>query len=143
MGLYSIIHSSFNRLGVEFLGEFQTKDLESLMEEYWLSPSGELFFLNYSGCFEAFVNEFPKNFLDHIRYEPTGSHAKLEPCAYNGVLTMYTGRNDMWIEADLYFQDGIVSLILDKRHTPSKRERPAAGSVQPLSPSRAANSGLS
>lgn len=105
------------------------------MEEYWLSPKGELFFLNYSGCFQAFVNDFPKNFLDHIRYETTGSHAKMEPYKYNGLLTMYTGRHDNWIEADLCFQDGIVSLILEKRHTPSKRERLAAGSVQPLPPS--------
>lgn len=125
MGLYSTVYSSFDKLGVNGIGEFQTKDLESLMEEYWLSPKGELFFLNYSECFQAFVNDFPKNFLDHIRYEPTGSHAKMEPCTYNGQLTMYTGRNNEWFEADLYFQNGIVSLILDKRYTPFKRERSA------------------
>jgi hypothetical protein len=125
MGLYSTIYSSFDRLGHDSIGEFQTKDLESLMEEYWLSPMGELFFLNYSGCFEAFVNDYPKNFLDHIRYEATGNHAKMEPCSYNGVLTMYTGRNGDWVEFDLYFQNGIVSLVLDERNTPSKRERSA------------------
>lgn len=129
MGLYSTIYSSFDRLGPNSIGEFQTKNLESLMDEYWLSPKGELFFLNYADCYQITINDYPKNFLDHIRYESTGSHARMEPYNYNGMLTMYRSCNNQWIEADLYFQNGIVSLVLEQRNTPSNRERPVAGSV--------------
>lgn len=118
MGLYSIIYSSYEALGLDFLGDFQTKDLESLLDEYWLSPAGELFLIDYDNCFTASPQRFPKNFLDVIDWQSTGTHAKMKPISYTGSLTMYRTACEKWIEAELEFENGKVSLVLDQQITP-------------------------
>jgi len=118
MGLYSTIYSSYEKLGPDFIGEFQTKNLESLMDEYWLSPKGELFFIDYKDCFTVSQNKFPKNFLDTIERRPTGTNAKMTPVNYTGELTMYKSYRGEWIETELMFEDGKVSLILEQEIIP-------------------------
>ena len=48
MGMYDTIRSSYD-LGPGFQKELQTKDLECLMVDYWISPSGRLYEIDYSG----------------------------------------------------------------------------------------------
>lgn len=43
MGLFSVIYSGYRAGCDHSYGCFQTKDLTNLLDEYWLSPSGELF----------------------------------------------------------------------------------------------------
>lgn len=62
MGLYSTVYSSFDKLGVNGIGEFQTKDLESLMEEYWLSPKRRTVFLELFGLLSSFCKRFSQKF---------------------------------------------------------------------------------
>lgn len=118
MGLYSIIYSSYEALGPDFLGDFQTKDLESLLDEYWLSPAGELFFIDYKDCFTASPQRFPKNFLDVVDWQSTGVNARMKPVSYTGALTMYKTSNQEWIETELAFENGKVSLVLDQQIIP-------------------------
>jgi len=49
MGMFDTIRSSYD-LGPGFWNrDLQTKDLVCMLSEYWISPNGELFEIDYSG----------------------------------------------------------------------------------------------
>lgn len=121
MGLFSTIYNSYIPLGMDFIGDFQTKDLQCLMDEYWISPSGELFLISYSNCFRAIANEYPKNFLDVLSWESTGLNGCISPCDETGVVNIYTSCDGQWKEADLYLKKGRISLILNQKREPLSR----------------------
>ena len=51
MGLYSTVLNTCPLLGEEFLGALQTKELESLMDTYWLTTDGCLYLVDDSDTY--------------------------------------------------------------------------------------------
>lgn len=87
MGMFDTIRSSYD-LGPGFRKELQTKDLDCLMYEYWIDPSGRLYEVNYDGTYD-FVEvpeekrKFKWQLFDKIY---NGNHGKVSPFYYTGTI---------------------------------------------------------
>ena len=80
MGMYDTVRSSYD-LGPGFRKDLQTKDLECCMHEYWISPAGQLFEIDYSGTqdFEEIPEEERKSPWNLFKSVPNGTHGKVRP----------------------------------------------------------------
>jgi len=93
MGMFDTIFSSYSK----FRGEYQTKDLDCFMADYWLSPKGELYEIDYSGTSD-YVNipeeerTTPWNVFQLV---PNGNHGKIKPTDYYKYVRMYSGDDEI------------------------------------------------
>jgi hypothetical protein len=62
--------------------EFQTKDLENLMEEYVITPEGELLFIKHKREWVDDDNAFLKGYFKIV-------HTEIVPANYHGVVYLY------------------------------------------------------
>lgn len=114
MGMYSTIYNTSKALGPRFLGELQTKDLDSAMDEYWLSPNGELYRIDTTETHEPQINPGSKNWVDYLTWVPTGRHGSIRPCLVTRVLRMYGIREGQFAETSAYFRDGRLVEVLPR-----------------------------
>jgi hypothetical protein len=118
MGMFDTIRSSYD-LGPGFQKDLQTKDLSCTMAEYWISPSGQLYEIDYSGTSD-FVDvpeeerTAPWNTFESV---PNGNHGKIRPCYITDTLRVYPSLWDCkyspYPEIKIIFIDGIIDKIIE------------------------------
>jgi len=116
MGMFDTVRSSYD-LGPGYLNkELQTKDLDCCMAEYWISPVGQLFEIDYSGT-QDFV-ENPENdtpLWKGIKYTPNGNHGKVRPVFAFKVVELYPAKWDAhyakWPSCHVHFWDGMIKEV--------------------------------
>lgn len=107
MGMFDSLKSSYN-LGSWHQPEMrlQTKSLENLLNFYWISPNGELFFVDERPCFEI----VPDDSKFGLSWEPTGKNGMVTPVKHYGWVTVYPekwdGGYETWPETMILFKDG-------------------------------------
>jgi hypothetical protein len=101
MGLFSTIYSSYRLEPSLCDGFFQTKDLTNLLDEYWLSPDGELFRISFP---------YKLNLSGKI------ARGRVEPFDLDGSITVISLDNQANDRQQWTFSGGKLSevLILDR-----------------------------
>jgi hypothetical protein len=109
MGMYDNVRNSYKPLGKDFLGQNQTKDIGSTMSQYWISPGGNLYLIDYSDT--ADLVEVEDGFLN-FHWVPNGTHGKVTPCSITSYVVIYPeGWRGDWFSMPrcrIHFRDGIV-----------------------------------
>jgi hypothetical protein len=90
-------------------GEFQTKDLQSVLDTYWLSPNGELFYVNDGPTWDLVPATEGEGLFPCFRRVSTGQRGVVKPYRYSGVMTL-TGYPS--VEAVVYMKCGVVNTVL-------------------------------
>lgn len=110
MGLFSEVINSCETLGPEFIGTLQTKDLESVMDTYWLDPDGQLYLVNTDSTWTIAedLEEIQGTGLLGFKTVPTGKKGRLQPYRIYGKVRFTDGHK----EVVAWFQDGILDRVL-------------------------------
>ena len=118
MGMFDTVRSSYD-LGPGFSKDLQTKDLECCMCEYWISPAGELFEVDYSGTHD-FVDvpkeerTTPWNLFKTV---PNGRHGVVRPVSIFKVIEIYPAKWDAYYAPFprklILFDNGIIQSVKD------------------------------
>lgn len=83
MGMFDTLYSSYN-FGEEFTHiELQTKSLNCFLDNYWISPKGELFSFQYEKCYRMIKS---KTNSFGFEWEKTGKNGIVRPYYYTGVV---------------------------------------------------------
>jgi hypothetical protein len=86
-------------MGLPFLGVLQTKDLESLMDTYWLSFDGRLYKVTGEELFTP--SALAGTTLDD----------RLEPYPKSGPVRFVTRHKEQTIEVSTFFSNGVLSSV--------------------------------
>jgi len=120
MGMFDYFRSSYN-LGEKFTNVVcQTKDIEDgiggTMTDYWLDPSGQLWYPNYSGVstFETIEEDDPRYSEKHkflnFEWVPTGKHGKYVTSMITKYVEVYPanweGAWEDWPRLRIHFKYG-------------------------------------
>ena len=90
MGMFDTLYNNFVELGEDFAGPLQTKDLYNVMCTFWISPAGELFEYDDSGCWTYEQEETERfGFTFAWTKKPTGKHIRLKPVRLSDYITVY------------------------------------------------------
>ena len=113
MGMFDTLRSSYD-LGPGFYNKnLQTKGLECIMAEYWISPAGELFEIDYSGTQDWEPTSKNKWGFTKYKNTPNGNHGKVRPVIVNKTIEVYPEKWDAYYKGfpriNLTFIDGILS----------------------------------
>lgn len=94
MGYFDTIHCSYD-LGASFHNRsLQTKSLYKQMMEFWLSPSGELYELDFSGT-QSWVLQKEDIFpYERLSWEKNGSHGKVRITNLTKEIEVYPAKWD-------------------------------------------------
>ena len=118
MGMFDEIRNDYKPLGVEFQGDLQTKDLDNMMDWYYIDPSGQLYYVDYSGTQDFSVNEESKFPL--LNYAPNGSRGKVMACDFTGSVVVYPskweGNWEELPEACIIFVEGRIQDFYHGKH---------------------------
>lgn len=121
MGMFDYFRSSYD-LGDQFTDVVcQTKDIEDgiggTMSDYWLSPSGELYIIDYAHTAdfvelkEGDEGYSEKGFLN-FRWVPNGSHGKVSPYHLTKYIEVYPadwkGEWEDWPTCRIHFKYGKI-----------------------------------
>jgi len=83
MGMFDTIHCSYD-LGPGFHNKtLQTKDISSTMSEFWLSPNGELYLIDYSGTQDFVLGDQPPF------HKPNGCRGRVVATEFHGRIEVY------------------------------------------------------
>jgi hypothetical protein len=93
--MHSEVYNSCSKIGHEFVGLLQTKQLTSLLDLFWISPSGELFEIRV-----PWVNEGER-----------GSGV-VRPYRLTGGLRLSVIYCNQYKEAYVYFRYGVLTEVL-------------------------------
>jgi hypothetical protein len=118
MGMFDTIHCSYKPFGDIFQGDCQTNSLDCLMDDYWLSPAGELYKYDNSGAFDwEESSEKSESWIDMLgRFVPNGKHIKLVPQDYTGAINMVSDRSYL---KDSEQRSSIIFFLVSGRVDPS------------------------
>ena len=117
MGMFDTVRSSYD-LGPGWLNkELQTKDLDCCMNEYWISPEGQLFEIDYSHTYD-FVDipeEERVRPWNVFKTVPNGNHGKVRPVFAFKVVELYPAQWDAhyskWPSCHVHFWDGMIKEV--------------------------------
>lgn len=115
MGLFSTVINSCEELGPGFMGELQTKDLDCVMDHYWLSPAGTLFRIDDERAWTLQEDdESPLlPILGHgLKVVPTGLRGAVKPYRKSGVVRLVGGRQGEAVECLVHFKTGMLTGVL-------------------------------
>ena len=122
MGMFDYLRSSYD-LGEQFTNVIcQTKDIEDgiggTMTDYWLDPSGKLWYPSYIGCHTMEIYEEghpkydPKAKWMNFEWIPTGVHGRYQPFYITKYIEVYPegwkGEYNDWPRLRLHFKCGIL-----------------------------------
>lgn len=121
MGMFDTVRSSYD-LGPKYMNKtLQTKDLDCFMNEYWISPSGQLFEIDLSQTAdfvelkEGDDGYDPKRLFLNFVWIPNGNHGKIKPVYIFKVVELYPaefdGQYSDWPSCHVYFRDGIIKEV--------------------------------
>lgn len=119
--MFDTVRSSYD-LGPGYLRkDLQTKDLECLMNEYWISPAGQLFEIMYDQTADFMELGEDDPHYDHQRgylnffWVPNGRHGKVRPIHICKTVEIYPAKWDAyyakWPSCHVHFWNGIVRLV--------------------------------
>lgn len=113
MGMFDTLRSSYD-LGPGFYNKnLQTKGLDCIMAEYWISPAGELFEIDYSGTQDWEPTNENKWGFTKFKNTPNGNHGKVRPVVITKTIEVYPEKWDAYYKGfpriQLTFIDGILS----------------------------------
>jgi hypothetical protein len=107
MGLFSTVYNSCPRLGSQFMTDLQTKDLECLMDYYWISPAGELFKM---GGYTYFDDLDPKIFR-----KASFSRLVLRPHYVTALTRLYCIKDSKFLEVHAFFRLGKLTEVIPNK----------------------------
>jgi hypothetical protein len=116
MGMFDYVRSSYN-LGEHFTNtRCQTKDIDNTMSDYWLSPSGQLYLIDYSHTADFVeLKEGDEGYnaemsLFNFQWIPNGNHGKVSPLYLTRYVSIYPegweGEWKEWPTLKLHFKYG-------------------------------------
>ena len=120
--MFDYLRSSYD-LGEQFTNVIcQTKDIEDgiggTMTDYWLDPSGKLWYPSYIGCHTMEIYEEghpkydPKAKWMNFEWIPTGVHGRYQPFYITKYIEVYPegwkGEYNDWPRLRLHFKCGIL-----------------------------------
>ncbi len=110
--MFDTVRSSYN-LGPGFYNNnLQTKGLECIMADYWISPAGELFQIDYSGTQDWELTGETKLGFAKYKNTPNGNHGKVRPVIIDKTIEVYPEKWDAYYTAypriTLTFIEGIL-----------------------------------
>jgi len=128
MGMFDTIRSSYD-LGKEFDTELQTKDIEDgicgTMSNYWISPSGQLYLIDYAHTADMKIYEPGDPEYNEERawlnfeWIPNGNHGKVKPWYLTKYVRVYPAQYDgqweNWPERLLHFRYGVIIDVYDSK----------------------------
>ena len=86
MGMFDQIRNDYKPLGPEFQGVLQTKDLDNLMDWYYIDPSGKLSLVEYSGTQDFVPRECNDRVFPLVGWKPNGNHGRVMRAAVLPIL---------------------------------------------------------
>jgi len=120
MGMFDYVRSSYD-LGEQFTNtRLQTKDIEDgiggTMSQYWISPDGVLYHIDYSNT-SGFVviEEGDEDYQEtykwrNFKWVPNGNHGKISPHMITKYVEVYPedwkGKWEDWPRLKLHFRYG-------------------------------------
>jgi hypothetical protein len=111
MGLFSEVINSCEQLGDDMLGVLQTKELECVMDTYWLSPDGRLYLIDDSQTWSLELTDAP--WPDNVKKVKTGARGKIKPYPVNGAIRFTgPGHGDNYREVVAWFRGGQLKQVL-------------------------------
>ena len=116
MGMFDTVRSSYD-LGPGWLNkELQTKDLDCCMAEYWISPAGQLFQIDYSGTQDFLMTpEDDTPLWKGIKWISNGNRGKVHPVFAFKVVEFYPAKWDAhyakWPSCHVHFWDGMIKEV--------------------------------
>ena len=116
MGMFDYFRSSYE-LGEHFTNtRCQTKDVDNTMSDYWLSPSGQLYIIDYSHTADFVeLKEGDEGYnaemsLFNFQWIPNGTHGKVRPWYITKYISIYPegweGEWKDWPTLKLHFKYG-------------------------------------
>lgn len=112
MGLYSTVFNQCKELGEEFLGELQTKDLECMLDSYWLSPTGCLYRIDESDAYDLVPEADPENRLLPYQWVRNSRNGRVSPYRKSGVLCFSAHHQGEYLECLTHFKTGMLTGVL-------------------------------
>lgn len=92
MGMFDSIHCSYD-LGAGFHHKtLQTKDLYNQMMEYWLSPSGQMYELDFSGTQSWVLQKEDIYPYERLTWEKNGCHGKVRATNLTREIEVYPSK---------------------------------------------------
>lgn len=116
MGMFDTVRSSYD-LGPGWLNkDLQTKDLECFMNEYWISPAGQLFEIDYSGTQDFVITEREDDdLLSMFKTRSNGNRGVVRPVFAFKVVELYPAKWDShyakWPSCHVHFWDGMIKEV--------------------------------
>lgn len=124
MGMFDTIRCSYD-LGPGFYNkELQTKDLICCMVEYWITPSGQLYELDYTGTQDWIdvPEEERTRVWNTFKLIPNGSHGKIKPVYLFDTIEVYPSEWNAHYAAfprlKVHFDNGIIQSVCSCRDSP-------------------------
>lgn len=110
MGMFSTVINSCQALGSELTGTLQSKDLESLMDTYWLSPDGQLYLVDDSATwtFRQDIDWSEPSSVIGGATTATGKKGRVRPYRIYGKVRFTDGPR----EAVCWFENGLLKQVL-------------------------------
>ena len=115
MGMMDFFRSSYD-LGEHFTNtRCQTKDIDNTMSDFWLSPSAQLYYINYSHTADFVeLKEGDEGYSDmgflNFKWIPNGTHGKVSPFYLTKYISIYPERWEgewkEWPTLKLHFKYG-------------------------------------
>ena len=100
MGMFDRIYNSYSFTNPILNNTLQTKDISGVMDDYWLSPSGQLFWIDYTATYD---------FAEDWRPVKNSNNGHVRPYFMTksiNVLPEIDGHYDL--EGRLEFKDGLL-----------------------------------
>ena len=88
MGMFDQIRNDYKPLGVEFQGMLQTKDLDNMMDLYYLDPHGQLYLVDYAGT-QDFAGTNTECKIPLINWISNGRHGRVMACTLTDSVVVY------------------------------------------------------
>ena len=116
MGMFDTVRSSYPLISPESDRELQTKDLDCLMENYWISPAGQLYRIDLCAAFDREVvreelRERPWHFVQWVR---NGRHGTLSACDHTALVTLYPAQpHQPWAEVQVLMDRGVIREVIN------------------------------
>ena len=101
MGMFDTIRCNYDAGAGFHNRELQTKDLECMMFEYWITPHGQLYQIDYSGT-QSIVDSGAQDF--RIVTVPNGNHGKITAMDITKTYAPFP-------RIHFHFRDGVINWV--------------------------------
>jgi hypothetical protein len=112
MGMFDTIRCNYDAGAGFHNRELQTKDLECMMFEYWITPHGQLYQIDYSGT-QSIVDSGAQDF--RIVTVPNGNHGKITAMDITKTIEVYPSKWDAhyapFPRLYFHFRDGVINWV--------------------------------